>query len=190
MNLKEGIEAAKKRGHDLAHDPPHTLVRMDRYTCRGCGAAVLGNGVTAYGSALERDCTHDRVRRPDDIDGMVRDIERRVSVRKLWRCMAGWGMAFVLTAAQARKHGCGGRTLAEASEAERIAKARREGWERSAKKSSVREKIAVLDAMPQTNEYERNGTVFAYYSSISECVRAEYAVWVLGKKRPVRRRAA
>jgi hypothetical protein len=36
------------------------------------------------------------------------------------------------------------------------------------------------------DEYRRNGTVFAYYDSLEDCVRAEYDVWALGKERPRR----
>lgn len=48
------------------------------------------------------------------------------------------------------------------------------------------------DNLPPTlrnrpQDYEANGSVFAYYNSIQECVEAEYAVWVCGKNRPLRR---
>lgn len=56
MNLTEGRKSAEARGHSLAHDPPHVLASVDRYTCTVCGAAVLGNGRAADGSALDRDC--------------------------------------------------------------------------------------------------------------------------------------
>ena len=55
--FKAALVKAKAAGHDLEHDPPsNTLSSMDRYTCKTCGRAVLGNFDSAYGSATEIDC--------------------------------------------------------------------------------------------------------------------------------------
>lgn len=54
---QKAIREAEARGHQLENDPPHALSSMARRTCSVCGRAVLGNARTAYGSALETDCT-------------------------------------------------------------------------------------------------------------------------------------
>lgn len=57
MNKFEAaLEKTKQSGHELEHDPPHSLASVDRYTCKKCGRAVLGNHSTAYGSATEAPC--------------------------------------------------------------------------------------------------------------------------------------
>jgi hypothetical protein len=56
-DLAEGCAQAKSLGHDMEHDPPaNELSRVARYTCSKCGRAVLANGGTVYGSALEVEC--------------------------------------------------------------------------------------------------------------------------------------
>lgn len=50
------LETARAGGHELEHDPPHALASVDRYTCKRCGRAVLGNYGHAYGSAAEGPC--------------------------------------------------------------------------------------------------------------------------------------
>lgn len=50
------LNAAQNCGHVLAHDPPHPIASIDRYTCSRCGCGVLGNGSTAYGSVTEGPC--------------------------------------------------------------------------------------------------------------------------------------
>lgn len=54
--FQSAIAAATAAGHDLEHDPPHALASVDRYTCKRCGCAVLGNARNAYGSAMEQPC--------------------------------------------------------------------------------------------------------------------------------------
>ena len=54
--FEEALNKAREGGHDLEHDPPHSLSSMDRYTCKKCGRAVLGNYGTAYGGATEGPC--------------------------------------------------------------------------------------------------------------------------------------
>lgn len=54
--LQSAVDKARASGHDLEHDPPHLLSSMDRFTCRKCGRAVLGNHSTAYGSATDGPC--------------------------------------------------------------------------------------------------------------------------------------
>lgn len=103
------------------------------------------------------------------VNAMVRAIERRVCVRKLWRCNAGWALSFVLDDAQARAHGVYDLSGYKA-ERRRAVERPTAGWH-----SDLR------------LEYERHGTVFAYYGSIEEAVRAEYLVWVKGEERPPRR---
>lgn len=56
-DLTEGVALARTLGHDMISDPPaNTLSNMDRYSCKKCWRAVLGNGSTVYGSAIEIDC--------------------------------------------------------------------------------------------------------------------------------------
>lgn len=50
------LAQARAAGHEMEHDPPHALASVDRYTCKHCGKAVLGNFTVAYGSALEGEC--------------------------------------------------------------------------------------------------------------------------------------
>jgi hypothetical protein len=53
----EAIKKAEAAGHDLKSDPPaNLLASVDRYTCKNCGRAVLGNNRNAYGSATEAPC--------------------------------------------------------------------------------------------------------------------------------------
>lgn len=54
---KHPVERAKALGHKLVNDPPaNMLSNMNRQTCTECGRAVLWNGSTSYGSALEAEC--------------------------------------------------------------------------------------------------------------------------------------
>jgi hypothetical protein len=56
--MRDPIKQAEAHGHKLVNDPPaNTLSSMNRKTCSICGACVLWNSSTAYGSALEADCT-------------------------------------------------------------------------------------------------------------------------------------
>lgn len=54
--LRAAVEKANTRGHDMEHDPPAALTSMDRYTCKICGKAALGNARIAYGGATEYAC--------------------------------------------------------------------------------------------------------------------------------------
>jgi len=57
VNFEQGIAKARSLGHTLENDPPaNELSNASRYTCTGCGAAVLVAGGPAYGSAIERAC--------------------------------------------------------------------------------------------------------------------------------------
>lgn len=54
---KHPVDRAKALGHKLVDDPPaNMLSNMNRHTCTECGRAVLWNGRTAYGSALDSEC--------------------------------------------------------------------------------------------------------------------------------------
>ena len=121
------------------------------------------------------------------IDRMMRAIERVVCVRKVWRCNAGWGMCFILTVAQAREneittqlHDIFQHELAMKRRAELTAKFLK------LKKPTYEQVMAHVGAFPTTDDYEKDGTVFAYYDSLFECVLAEYLVWVRGAERMAR----
>ena len=47
---------ALNKGHDFEDDSPHALSRVERWTCKRCGWAVLRNGAIVYGSAIEGRC--------------------------------------------------------------------------------------------------------------------------------------
>lgn len=54
MSLPDEVTVAVKPGHTLEWDPPAALTAVRRWTCWGCGDAVLLNGNHAYGGATER----------------------------------------------------------------------------------------------------------------------------------------
>jgi hypothetical protein len=84
------------------------------------------------------------------VNRMVQMIERRICIRKLWRCRAGWGMVFVVPCDTAMPETQSARQRAEAGEGNKT-------------------------------------VVYSYFDSLEHCVRAEYAVHVLGLNRPNRR---
>lgn len=43
--------------HQLEWDPPAVLTAVDRWTCTGCGEAVLNNRGHVYGGATTTSCT-------------------------------------------------------------------------------------------------------------------------------------
>lgn len=60
--LAETLNRAREVGHNLAADPPYPLSTVVRYTCKGCGRAVLWNtSGTVWGSAASTPCTVLRV---------------------------------------------------------------------------------------------------------------------------------
>jgi hypothetical protein len=60
--FERALVKATDEGHEMKYDPPaNSLSRMNRYTCRKCGRAVLGNPGAAYGSATEGPCTAGQV---------------------------------------------------------------------------------------------------------------------------------
>jgi hypothetical protein len=57
MSQHRAVMAAEKLGHQLEWDPPANFFsNMNRMTCTVCHRAVLWNGSTQYGSALEGPC--------------------------------------------------------------------------------------------------------------------------------------
>lgn len=55
--LKDALRQAQADGHDMEHDSLHALAYVDRYTCKLCGCAVLGNVDSAYGDARLVSCS-------------------------------------------------------------------------------------------------------------------------------------
>jgi hypothetical protein len=53
----EPVKRAESLGHTVEWDPPGGLSSAGRWTCKGCGAAVIIYDHNIYGSAVERRCT-------------------------------------------------------------------------------------------------------------------------------------
>lgn len=62
-------ERAARRGHVVQWDPPFGIPSVERWTCSGCGLAVLRYRGNVYGNATENDCTvvSDRTGSSDDV---------------------------------------------------------------------------------------------------------------------------
>ena len=94
------------------------------------------------------------------INGMIKAIETRHCIRKLWRCRAGWGMMFVRV----------------------FDVPIQPPWPKP-KDRNYGKKMAAHDEWQaeRTRLWESNQVVYSYYPTVEACVKAEYRARVINE---------